>query len=454
MAPSPSAQQQRARIIRDLTQDRVRTRGTNSDAGSNIGRDATSTTTSSFDPEHEALNSTRQMDNSVQQALPNHPVTDWNDENKFQYLDDGYYIDLAAAGRFLGEPSESSESSISIELGRGNRRSSKNTPNKSLPSEDPTENMVFSMGDNSLYEVTATPPAKPRLDAKLRDDPAKISLRKDSSVKRNSIAPGTEERASPAPLNGPSPARNKSNTGKKSSTLAHMHARVTDEYDGSYLSDERPQNTATLTKSTRFGNARTNSASNNPVPTKFSEDNGLGGAPSRDGTPKRTQQHGSASTPLVPGTSTVQPFSLPDLPNITELVSGVRADGTPLFSRLTKSRSRFTSGSNRTTPKGSQPIYVPIDSIPLPDEEKAIFASLQLLQEKVAELEIEKDQKDQKLGEWENEIIELRAQAQTQREIRRNDSGLGTTDDEGRGPSNWRVNRASKLLILMTAAMS
>ncbi|KAI9665938.1 MAG: hypothetical protein M1821_003873 [Bathelium mastoideum] len=442
MAPSPAAQQQRARIIRDLTQDRVRTRGTNSDAGSNPERDATFTTASSFDPEHEALNSTRQMDNSIQQALPNTRAADFSNPKKYQYLDDGYYLDMAAVGRLFGEPSESSESSVSIEVGRGNRRSSRNTPNKSLPSEDPTENVIFSMGDNSLYEVTATPPGKPRSEAKMKEDGAKNSHRKESAAKRTSIAPDTEERASPAPQNGPSPARSKSNNGRKPSTLAHMHARVTEEYDGSYLSDERPQHTATLTKSTRFGNTRNNAASESAIPTKLQGDNGLSDGVNREQTPKRTQQNGSTNTEVAPGTGTVQSFILPDLPNITELVSGVRADGTPIFSRITKARSRFASASQRTTPRGSQSGYWPIDGVPLPEEEKAIFASLQLLQEKVDELEVEKDQKEQKIGEYENEIIELRTQAQTQREFRRSDSALGTTDDEARGPSSWRIDRA------------
>ncbi|KAL9078813.1 MAG: hypothetical protein Q9157_002254 [Trypethelium eluteriae] len=445
MAPSPSAQQQRARIIRDLTQDRVRTRGSNSDAGSNAERETgNDVTTSSFDPENEALNSTRQMDNSTQQALPSIRNTMQNNA-RYRYLDDGYYIDVDAAGRLLGDQDGSSESSMSIELGRGNRRSSKNTPNQNLPSEDPTENIVFSMGDNSLWELTATPPGKPRPSGKAKNDGAKGSVMKDPPPRRTSAAVTAEPRVPSAPIDGPSPGTNKSENTRKPSTLAHMHARVTDEYDGSYMSEERPQPTATLTKSTRFGSIRNNPVPSNAIPNSTSGENGLNLGANRMETPRRVQHSISTNPQAAVGTGTMQSFILPDLPNITELVSGVRADGTPVFSRTPRARSRFASSSNRATPKGSQPVHFPIDGIPMPDDEKAIFASLHLLQDKVAQLEIEKDEKDQKLGKYENEIIELRSQAQAQKEIRHNDSGLGTTDDEGRGPSKRKTERASKL---------
>ena len=444
MAPSPSAQQQRARIIRDLTQDRVRTRGTNSDAGSNVERDSAYDTVSSFDPEHEALNSTRHMDNSIQQALPNIRTTN-RDNGRNPYLDDGYHINMPAPERVLRDQDGSSESSMSIELGRGNRRSSRKSSNKSLPSEDPTENIIFDMGDGSLWELTATPPGKPRPGAKARYIGEIAGARKDGQEKQKSTVPSAEERVSSAPLGGQSLGTSQSNATRKPSSLAHMHARVTDEDDGSYIGDERPQQSTTLTKSTRFGSIRNNPAPTNAIPTKFSADNGLGGKASREGTPKRALQDGSTNPQVVPGTGTVQSFVLPDIPNITELVSGARADGTPIFSRTNKARSRFASGSNRTTPRSSKSVHIPVDGIPLPEEEKAIFASLQLLQEKVTQLELEKDEKDQKIGQYENEIIELRAQAEAQKEIRRSDSGLGTTDDEARGPSNWKIDRASKL---------
>ncbi|KAL9084945.1 MAG: hypothetical protein Q9165_007811 [Trypethelium subeluteriae] len=442
MAPSPSAQQQRARIIRDLTQDRVRTRGSNSDAGSNAEREnGNDVTASSFDPENEALNSTRQMDNSTQQALPSIRNTMQNND-RYRYLDDGYYIDVAAAGRLLGDQDGSSESSMSIELGRGNRRTSKHNPDQNLPSEDPTENIVFSMGDNSLWEITATPPGKPRPSAKAKNDGAKGSVMKDAPLRRTSTAVTAEHRASSAPVVGLSPGTNKSNNTRKPSTLAHMHARVTDEDDGSYMSDERPQPTATLTKSTRFGSIRNNPAPSNAILTGPGAGNELNLGASRAETPRRVHQNISTNAQAGAGTGTVQSFILPDLPNITELVSGVRADGTPVFSRTPRTRSRFASGSNRANVKGSHSVHIPIDGVPMPEEEKAIFASLHLLQDKVAQLEIEKDEKDQKLGKYENEIIELRSQAQAQKELRRSDSGLGATDDEGRGPSSWRIERA------------
>jgi len=125
---------------------------------------------------------------------------------------------------------------------------------------------------------------------------------------------------------------------------------------------------------------------------------------------------------------------LPDLPNITELVSGVRKDGTPVFNRTTKPRSRFTSGTYNPRPAD----HAPVDGMPIPDDEKAIYASLTLLKDRVAELEMAKSEAQKRAEEYEDEIIDLRSQLQTER--RRPDSALGS-DDESRAQEKWRMEK-------------
>ncbi|KAF2434183.1 hypothetical protein EJ08DRAFT_495286 [Tothia fuscella] len=124
--------------------------------------------------------------------------------------------------------------------------------------------------------------------------------------------------------------------------------------------------------------------------------------------------------------NTIQSFALPDIPNLTEMIDGNYKDGTPIFSA--KSRSRFTSGTYRVP---TQPNFVPVGGIAIPQEEKAILASLELLKDKIAHLEHDKAQSDRKIEDYENEIIDLRASVHAQANFRRSDSALGSTDGEG-----------------------
>jgi hypothetical protein len=137
---------------------------------------------------------------------------------------------------------------------------------------------------------------------------------------------------------------------------------------------------------------------------------------------------------------------LPDIPNLTELVSGVFQDGTPVFSKTTPARSRFTAPNNNGRGKRN-PSHIPVDSVPIPDEEKAIFASLHLLQERVTQLEHERAEAEKRIEEQEVEIIELRTSAQTQERFQRPDSGLGSTDGEGSGRSSWKVEKTRKFNV-------
>jgi hypothetical protein len=165
----------------------------------------------------------------------------------------------------------------------------------------------------------------------------------------------------------------------------------------------------------------------------------IGTPKSRDGrfgTRSRNQQ-------VVDSPNTAQSFLLPDLPNLTELVSGNYKDGTPIFAPSTKSRARYTS-VNFHPP--TQPNFAPVSSVPISEDDKAILASLQLLKDKVASLEQENAQSSRKIEDYENEVNELRAQIDSQEDARRSDSALGSTDGEAGGSdkSRWRQEKTSK----------
>jgi hypothetical protein len=127
-----------------------------------------------------------------------------------------------------------------------------------------------------------------------------------------------------------------------------------------------------------------------------------------------------------------QSFILPDLPDLTELVAGVRNDGTPVFKRASKTRSRFTSASYLPGP----PSYQPIESMALPEDEKAIFASLQLLKDRITQLEAEAGETHKRAEDYINEIVDLRNQLRQSQP--RHDSAMGS-DDEPRANEPFKA---------------
>jgi hypothetical protein len=142
------------------------------------------------------------------------------------------------------------------------------------------------------------------------------------------------------------------------------------------------------------------------------------------------------SRPATAQNATAQSFILPDLPNLTELVSGVFEDGTPVFSKTAPARSRFSA-----PPNGSRrPQHIPVEGVPIPEEEKAIFSALQLLQDKVAQMEHERAEAEKRIEEQDLELIELRATAQAQEKLRRSDSA----QDSDSGKGSWKVEKTRK----------
>jgi hypothetical protein len=136
---------------------------------------------------------------------------------------------------------------------------------------------------------------------------------------------------------------------------------------------------------------------------------------------------------------------LPDLPNITELVSEVRKNGTPAPKTNPAPRSRFTSASYR--PEATS--HVPVTSIAVPQDEQAVFASIQTLSAKIAQLEQEKSEAQKYMQEYEEQVMDLRAQLQVAG--RRPDSGLGSEEDDTTGPGHSRAEK-TRLSVKVKAA--
>jgi len=327
------------------------------------------------------------------------------------------------------QPADFGDDSMSIEIARGLKGSARNSPYKNAFDDEVSENPIISLGD-SLYEVTGTPPLKNTTSRKY-SDMRPDSLRKQASVRRASTMPQLEELTKTSDIVLP---KQRSNSAANRRTLSNVHAKVNEEGNSTIIEDTRQLKE----KSSRFAKSRMASGDLKSFPTRFATQDGLDGVSSNN-TPRRAT---SAPDPAFTGNQTAQSFMLPNLPEINELVSGVRKDGTPLFAKSAKAKSRFSSASYARGANQDTTQHAAVHAITLPEDEKAIFTSLQLLKSKVADLEREKNEVSRKLEDYANAVITLKAQLQAERRLRRPDSGLGMDDDTS-AKEKWRVERSN-----------
>lgn len=318
-------------------------------------------------------------------------------------------------GDFDGQ-SLSDDEDFSVEAARGYQHSNRSTPAKRGNS-----------GFDSLYDVT---PQNGR--SRKSQGPETGSLRRDAQIRRASRN-NQDDTISPRPMsNRNSPAA--SGRERRHTSLTQLHAKVSEEESSMF--EDRPTANLSHTKSSRWGNPRNRHSS-------LQVDGMVENSPSVSRTPRA--RPGTASH-----NPTSQSFVIPDLPNITELVSGVFADGTPVFSKDGAARSRFSNNNDAGRPIN----FNKISGVELPSEEKAIFSALQLLQDKVAQMEHEKAEAELKIEEQEHEIDQLRAMTQAQDTLRRSDSALGSTDGEGSGRSSWKVEKTRKYSFTRLASFA
>ena len=436
---------QRAQLIREMSKDMNRTRNSSGSSQHSLDLASPQPTVSDFDPENEAIMSTRQLDNNLQQ-LPELRASAQK-YSRFARPEPDYAINTSAIGRAFPDFSQggtsSDDDSLSIEIGRGLK---KGINSKAGRMNDHSSNVQLSPDGDSMdfsapmignYEVTGTPPLTQRQSSRKPEEMHRTSSRRDAHVRRPS---GLQKE-----ILGPSPPPSKtrdygSGESRKGSeenrrTLSSMHARVRDENEQSRFSEERPPTLDLTARNTRFGKVKSqHTASNTAMPTKFSSKQGLLQSLAQ----RKRQNPQSVSTPQ----GTQQSFILPDLPNISELVSGVYEDGTPVFSRHGKSRaSRFVSASGQTSKFHN---YAGVDEIPVPADEQAIFLSLKLLQDKVATLEQSNAEAENALQGLQQKNRVLESEKIDRRRAPRSDSALGVTDSDG---GNEIGGNQRKLLI-------
>ena len=438
---------QGAQLIREMSKDMNRTRHSSGSSQRSLDLASPQPTVSDFDPENEAIMSTRQLDNNAQQLPEQRASASAQKYSRFTRPEPDFAINTSAIGRAFPDFSQggtsSDDDSLSIEVGRGlkNRTSSKagrvNEYSSNAQLSLDGDSMDFSAPMIGKYEVTGTPPLPQRQSSKNIDEAPRSSSRHDARVRRPSALQKEITRPSPPPSKTRDYGSGESRKGSEENrrTLSSMHARVRDENEQSKLGEDRPPTLDLTARNTRFSNVKgQHTASNIAMPTKFISKQGL----LQSLVPKNRQNSQTVPTPQ----GTQQSFMLPDLPNISELVSGVYEDGTPVFSRHGKARaSRFVSASGQA---GKPQDRARVDEIPIPADEQAIFLSLKLLQDKVATLEKTNAEAEHTIQDLQQKIRVLEREKFDRRRAPRSDGALGVSDSDG---GNETGGNQRKLLI-------
>ena len=427
--------------------------------------------------------STRKFD-TMSQRLPELRASaqKYNRSARQERPEPDFAINTSALGRAFPDFSSggtSNGSSMSIEISRGNKNNNNGTIGKLGRSKEYSPNAPASVTEDSLdfkapivgsYQVVSTPPIRQRSASRRKDD--STALRREAHVRRASLnrkeqfellkktsqevlrnlRESQKENMNPSPPLAKTTDYVSGGSGHKSGeerrTLAAMHARVRDEDDSSKIGDERPPTIDLTSRSARFGSGRNQQAPKlESLPSKFSSTRDfMHTTTKRKGASQqneRPQANGTVSSTPNPGTQ--QSFALPDMPNLSELVSGVFHDGTPVFSRHSTPRaSRFASSSKASEAAARGPNHVAVNEIPVPDDENAIFISLRLLQEKVADLEKDRAETQNTIQDLQHKNQMLEAEKAERRRRQRSDSALGSSDS---GSDGDQRSSTRKLII-------
>ena len=189
--------------------------------------------------------------------------------------------------------------------------------------------------------------SSPQQPSKSTKGPGNLrSLRQEAQVRLASMASQKENRD---PIGQPPRAFKSSDVPNRAKrrTLGEINTRASQMHDSSIVEEDRPRHTGPVMKGTRFSSSKWQS--------------------SREG------------NNVTDTANTNQSYLLPNLPNISQLVS------TSSEKQVPKVTHRSGHPAISQTPTG--PVHRAIDAVPIPDDERAIFISLNVLQGKVTELE-------------------------------------------------------------------
>lgn len=327
-----------------------------------------------------------------------------------------YQINTSALRRAFPDFSQhGSSDEESIEVGRG--LPPKTTSAQVLPSEDPTENVSLNLRNGERYTVTGTPPLKPKNTQTTRRPVAnQTNMSKAALSFRNSSQKENYDPTVKTTSYG-SPASSEPNMQRKSSVLPTV------ETEDSASVFTRPKSHYASARSTRF----TSPVARQPL-TETQNTQNVQAA--------QVTANDTYDSVISPANGTYQSFLLPDMPNMTELMTGQKRDGTPYTSRGAKARSRQATPSSLRKRQNAKSAHNEIGDVSIPADAKALHLSLQLLHEKVRNLERERDQAVEKADNYEFELLQLRSKVEAQ------DTANTTLEGEGdERTKDWDTER-------------
>jgi hypothetical protein len=276
-------------------------------------------------------------------------------------------------------------SDMSIELGRGMKGGLQQDQDN-----DRSSNALFTFrNEDSMYDISGGLLSRQRPAQRRFEGP----LRKDATIRR-----ATETA--------------RANDGLRRSVSNPKQRAVSDNSAPAPTSAKEPTQPKKASRS-RFGAPHVSTRAN-IIPVRYSPAAGL---EFNNGT--ATGNLTTQTTQTVTYTNN-QSFLLPDMPGIAELIAGVRTDATPVAKRV--SRSRFASTGYKPQPRE----HLPVQGITVPEDERAIYASLQLLRDRINQLEMENSEVQKRSEDYENELIELRSRLELA--SKRPDGDLATED--------------------------
>ena len=462
MAQSPGAHH-RARLIREMARDSSQTG--QSDTNHGLAQDSTT-----WDPENEAFSSTSLLNTtSTTQRLPELRDSAKKYRTYTRPEEPTYEIDTSIMAKAFPDFTQGGiESDDSLELSRASNKGA-DTASQSGWSKDfifdpPTHAADESVNSSKArfrdYQLTSEPPRKPVPASKKTERAGSEDLRKEAIVRRASVSPKenytpflpmskTKDLGSEGSNNG---------SGEHRRPLAETQARVRDENDCSQISDDRPDTITLTVRRTRFGNlkdrqapALSNRLSDRSGNTSMSYE--VAGDNSTVGRQKMKSVAHGLSSHRMPNKQAQQCYVLPDVSELSELVSGVQQDGSQIISRQGKSGpSRFVSAADSRSVSKSQSEHTDVENLAVLPDEKAIIQSLRHLQDRVTDLEYKKGDELKTMEGLKYENSTLKAEIQDSERRKRGDSIFGLADGSDCGNTNSRsrgkvaVESASKFL--------
>lgn len=273
-------------------------------------------------------------------------------------------------------------SDFSVELGRG--------PSKSMRGLDDSRSSVMRFQNS----VRSSSPAI-RIDYPPSHAYPKPATRNSSkrAVSDNLRRDAQLRQANLANKKIPEPHTSKPSRKDQRRSLSEMHARIRDAYENPVLEDERSLPAMPITaRTTRFGNKPSREvqlAVQRAGEEGFVRQNNQGIEGKKTNNSKRNVPVNGA--PAHGDTGTQQSIVLPDLLNLSELVSGVYEESAPSPARQNRVRTtRFVSPPDDIGDMSITREHQPLNFVPIPEDERSLFVSLKLLQDRAANLELAK----------------------------------------------------------------